>query len=121
VTSTAVRGTQSLGKLLRERHRLAVEQFEAQVAEAMQLRGNGMEPGDAADLGAFAADTEQLDMVTAALRQQVVRLQEAMDRFDAGRYGVCDRCGDRIPKARLEVMPWATHCVPCQEKADRHY
>jgi len=119
--TATVKDTRSLGEMLRERHRMAVEQFKAQVAEAMQLRGSGSEPGDVADMGALAADTEQLEMVTAALRQQVLRLQEAVDRFDAGRYGICDRCDDRIPAARLELLPWATQCVPCQERAERYH
>ena len=108
-----------VGELLRERHRVAVGQFEAQRAEAMQLRGDVFEVSDAVDAGALAADQEQLDMVAAALEQQVMRLQEAVDRFDEGRYGVCDGCGKQIPKARLEFLPWATHCVPCQERKDR--
>src|SRR5262245_25494357 len=108
-----------VGELLRERHRVAVGQFEAQLAEAMQLRGNGFEIGDIADAGAMVADCEQMDMVAAELEQHVLRLQEAMDRLDAGSYGLCDGCGKKIPKARLEFLPWATHCVPCQERKDR--
>ncbi|HEX6682136.1 MAG TPA: TraR/DksA C4-type zinc finger protein [Candidatus Limnocylindrales bacterium] len=118
--SITARSTRPLGQLLRERHQVAVDQFEVQVAEAIKLRGNGLSTGDVADLGTMVADAEELDMVTAALRQQVVKLQEAVDRFEAGNYGVCDTCEDRIPKARLEAMPWATHCVPCQERLDRH-
>ncbi|HZM76961.1 MAG TPA: TraR/DksA C4-type zinc finger protein [Candidatus Limnocylindrales bacterium] len=108
-----------VGKLLRERHRVAIGQFEAQLAEAMQLRGEGFETGDFADVGTLVSDREELEMVTAALEQQVMRLQEAVDRFDAGRFGLCDGCGKKIPKARLKFLPWATHCVPCQERKDR--
>jgi RNA polymerase-binding transcription factor len=118
--TATVKDTRSLGELLRERHRMAVEQFEAQLAEAMQLRGSSSEPGDVADLGALVADTEQMEIVTATLRQQVLRLQEAVDRFDAGRYGTCESCGNGIPQARLELLPWATQCVPCQERAERY-
>jgi DnaK suppressor protein len=119
VTITVDPAHQSLGTLLRERHRAASEQFEAQIAAAVQLRGNGFEPGDAADLGAQAADTEQMDIVTAALHQQVLQLQDALERYDAGPWGVCEHCGDPIPAERLEIRPWVTHCVPCQQLADR--
>jgi len=83
------------------------------------MRGHGFETSDVVDAGALASDCDQLDMVAAALEQQVMRLQEAVDRFDAGRYGLCVDCGKKIPKARLEFLPWATHCVPCQERKDR--
>ncbi len=108
-----------VAEVLRERHRVAVGQLNAQLAEAMQLRGNGFETGDVIDAGAMAADCEELDMVAAALEQQVMRLQEAVDRLETGRYGLCDGCGKKIPKARIEFLPWATHCVPCQERKDR--
>jgi DnaK suppressor protein len=105
--------------LLREQHRLATEQFESQTATVMALRTSGLESGDAADLGTQAAEAEQMEIISAALQQQVWRLQEAIDRFDSGRLGTCDGCGGPIPAARLEIMPWATHCVPCKERADR--
>jgi DnaK suppressor protein len=108
-----------LAAMLRERHRAATEQLESQTAAAMSLRGSGFEPGDAADLGTQAAETEQLDMVTAALQQQVLKLEDAMQRHEAGTFGKCEACAGQIPVERLEVMPWATHCVPCQQRADR--
>jgi DnaK suppressor protein len=119
MTITAEPAHQQLGTMLRERHRAATEQFESQVAAATALRGNGFESGDAADLGSQAAGNEQLDMVTAALHQQVLRLQDALDRHEAGTFGRCQGCGASIPVERLEIMPWVTHCVPCQERADR--
>ncbi len=30
-------------------------------------------------------------------------------------YGKCSNCEKQIPKKRLEVVPWAEMCVPCQE------
>ncbi|WP_374536096.1 TraR/DksA family transcriptional regulator [Micromonospora aurantiaca (nom. illeg.)] len=33
-----------------------------------------------------------------------------------GTYGVCERCGQDIPTARLEILPSARFCVPCQQR-----
>ncbi|MET8307759.1 TraR/DksA family transcriptional regulator [Micromonospora sp. NPDC005173] len=33
-----------------------------------------------------------------------------------GSYGSCESCGGDIPLARLEVLPWAWYCVPCQQR-----
>ncbi len=53
----------------------------------------------------------QLDATLASTTQQVARLRAALERVDAGTYGVCEVCGRPIPEARLEVRPEATRCV----------
>ena len=34
--------------------------------------------------------------------------------MDAGSYGVCERCCNPIPKARLKALPYAALCVACK-------
>jgi RNA polymerase-binding transcription factor DksA len=53
----------------------------------------------------------QLDATIASTSEQVARLKAALERIDAGTYGVCEVCGSAIPEARLEVRPDATRCV----------
>ncbi|WP_396641505.1 TraR/DksA family transcriptional regulator [Microbacterium sp.] len=40
-------------------------------------------------------------------------LEHARERLDAGEYGRCTRCGERIVEGRLRLRPAATKCVPC--------
>ena len=49
----------------------------------------------------------------ASLLKQV---SEALERVEEGTYGICADCNQPISAKRLEVMPWAKYCVPCQEK-----
>ncbi|GAA1860203.1 TraR/DksA family transcriptional regulator [Microbacterium koreense] len=51
-------------------------------------------------------------------RQTVSAITAALNRLDAGTYGVCIRCGTEIPPARLEAVPHAAACVPCQSRVD---
>ena len=51
-------------------------------------------------------------------RKQLTSLDEAMGKLEQGTYGVCERCGEEIGEKRLEVMPFATRCIPCQEEAE---
>jgi DnaK suppressor protein len=37
---------------------------------------------------------------------------------DPDDFGSCEDCGDEIPKARLETLPYAEFCVACQARAD---
>ena len=53
----------------------------------------------------------QLDATIVSTSEQVARLRAALERIDAGTYGVCEVCGRAIPEARLEVRPDATRCV----------
>ena len=45
-------------------------------------------------------------------------IEEAMEALDRGQYGECIRCDDDIDEKRLEVVPWATMCVRCQEEVE---
>ncbi len=58
-----------------------------------------------------------------ALREQQLthlrRIEEALNRIENGRYGICLRCGREIPPERLNVSPEAPLCVDCQEFEER--
>jgi DnaK suppressor protein len=40
----------------------------------------------------------------------------ALTRLENGSYGQCEECGSAIPIERLEILPYARHCVPCAAK-----
>jgi len=44
------------------------------------------------------------------------KVEHALRRIESGDYGICEVCGDAIPVARLEVLPYATTCVTCASK-----
>ncbi|VFU19112.1 conserved hypothetical protein [anaerobic digester metagenome] len=47
------------------------------------------------------------------------QIEEALGRIEAGRYGICLRCGQEIPPERLKAIPEAPLCVACQEFEER--
>ncbi len=46
-------------------------------------------------------------------------VQAAITRTTNGTFGVCLHCEEPIPEKRLKAVPWAAHCVICQEAIDR--
>lgn len=46
---------------------------------------------------------------------QLRLIEEALDRIEAGDYGVCLGCEEPIPAKRLQAVPWAKFCVECQQ------
>jgi len=47
---------------------------------------------------------------------QLRLIEEALDRIEAGDYGVCLGCEEPIPAKRLQAVPWAKYCVTCQQE-----
>ncbi|MGE5576138.1 MAG: TraR/DksA C4-type zinc finger protein [Syntrophothermus sp.] len=43
-------------------------------------------------------------------------VQEALDRMEAGEYGICQTCGREIELDRLDAVPYATQCASCAEE-----
>ncbi|MCM3778458.1 TraR/DksA family transcriptional regulator [Microbacterium hydrocarbonoxydans] len=67
----------------------------------------------------LSSEWSRLTGLAEAAASELRQVDEAMDRLDAGTYGLCAHCGRPIPAARLEVRPFATHCVACAEKLGR--
>jgi len=44
--------------------------------------------------------------------RELAAIDAAMQRLDAGTYGVCSLCGGSIADAALEADPTASRCVP---------
>lgn len=51
-----------------------------------------------------------------ALETDLRQVNNALERVEAGKYGICEFCGQEIPEARLTVYPEATACVKCEEQ-----
>lgn len=46
-------------------------------------------------------------------------IEEALQRMQVGTFGECVHCGGEMQPKRLEAVPWARHCIPCQEKQEQ--
>jgi DnaK suppressor protein len=47
------------------------------------------------------------------------KIDEALERIQAGTFGTCDSCDEHIELKRLEARPTATQCVSCKEESER--
>ncbi len=43
----------------------------------------------------------------------LVAVEAALERIDLGTYGECEECGQKIPKSRLQAIPYTALCVKC--------
>ena len=51
------------------------------------------------------------------LSGQLQEVESALERMNSGEYGACANCGSPISAKRLQAIPWATHCVECQDRS----
>jgi len=80
----------------------------------------GMDPKS--DLADIASDDIDRRMIEALGSQELKRLKlidAALTRIKHGKYGYCIKCNKRIPKDRLEAIPYALMCVECKSKEER--
>jgi DnaK suppressor protein len=78
---------------------------------------NGTE--DYVDYAVNSYAREFLLSLTELDRKHLLFVEEALNRIDRGEYGWCQQCGEDINVKRLEVQPWARHCVRCQELEEK--
>ncbi|MFC0007517.1 TraR/DksA family transcriptional regulator [Micromonospora siamensis] len=81
-------------------------EFAAQTARLTELTADTGDPAEAHTRSALIAAT----------RQSLAQITDALGRMADGSYGSCQRCAGRIPPERLEILPHATFCVPCQQR-----
>jgi DnaK suppressor protein len=74
---------------------------------------------DPADMAANAYTKELLVSMSANDRRLLELIDEALQRIEAGEYGDCVHCGEPVQEKRLEAVPWARHCLRCQDLQER--
>jgi len=52
-------------------------------------------------------------------RRLINKIKDALERIDAGEFGVCEECGEEISVKRLEARPETTLCIRCKEDQER--
>ncbi len=74
---------------------------------------------DLADKAANSYTKEFLFGMTNTDRTILNQIEAALKRIDGDDYGVCANCQEELQQKRLEAVPWAKHCINCQEKAEK--
>jgi DnaK suppressor protein len=74
---------------------------------------------DLADKAANSYTKEFLFGMTNTDRTILNMIDEALKRIKANEYGSCANCQEEMAQKRLEAVPWAKHCINCQEKIEQ--
>lgn len=114
------------GAFLTSQRQLLLEERSTYIssAEALKAQADSLalehEPGDVqfdeeGGEGGTANVDREIDLyLSAQARATVVEIDRALQKIEDGTYGVCENCGQTIPDARLEALPYAALCVNCK-------
>ncbi len=90
------------------------DQLRHQLDDLGLLDGTGLEfDENFADSAQVAAEQGEQRALGNQLREQLREVEHALQKLDAGSYGVCERCGNQIAEPRLEAMPSTRFCIDC--------
>ena len=66
---------------------------------------------ESADAGTATFEREKDLSIENNVRDLLQKIERALKRIEAGTYGVCDRCGKQIEKARIKALPYVDLCI----------
>lgn len=111
-------------KLLREKRAEILGDVESLKTDALDNAAGGNlsnMPLHMADVGSDSYEQEFTLGLMESERKLLEEIHEALKRIDKGVYGVCLTRGVPINRARLDIKPWASHCIEVERELERHY
>ena len=109
---------------LRARLRGDVDQMADAALKKSRSEANGdlsSMPIHMADIGSDNFEQEFTLSLMANDEGTLGHIESSLERIEDGTYGQCEECGVKIPKARLNAIPYAAFCVKCAEQMEKRY
>jgi RNA polymerase-binding protein DksA len=79
----------------------------------------GMDPKDLADVASDDIDRKMIEAIGSQELKRLKLIDAALTRISQGKYGLCVKCGKRIPQDRLAAIPYALMCIDCKTAEER--
>jgi len=116
LTKTELKAYKERLLALRSRLRGDVSQMADAALNKNRIQSNGAlssSPIHMADLGSDNFEQEFTLGLMEAEEGTLMQIEAALERIEEGTYGICEECGVKIPKKRLNALPFALMCVKC--------
>ncbi len=76
-----------------------------------ELSGDVGLDDESADAGTATFEREKDLSIEQNVLDLMQKIERALERMDAGTYGICARCGKPIEKARIRALPYVDLCI----------
>ncbi|HET9310476.1 MAG TPA: TraR/DksA C4-type zinc finger protein [Actinomycetota bacterium] len=93
------------------REQLTTIEEEAFAATQSELSGDVGLDDESADAGTATFEREKDLSIENNVRDLLAKIDRALGRIDDGSYGICERCGKPIEKARIKALPYVDLCI----------
>ncbi|MFN2267838.1 MAG: TraR/DksA C4-type zinc finger protein [Desulfonatronovibrio sp.] len=100
---------------LQQRRSLLQGMREETGASSERLSESQVEMEELAQQEKMQQELQDQDRVT---RDELYDVNMALQRIQAGTFGICQECGEEISEARLQVIPWAEKCINCASEEE---
>jgi DnaK suppressor protein len=102
-------------RLESERGELAAQlttiEDQAFAATQSDMSGDVGVDDESADAGTATFEREKELSIEQNVRDLIQKIDRALKRMDDGTYGICERCGKPIEKARIKALPYVDLCI----------
>ena len=111
----AVRSAE-LRNMLTDRRRQLQDELQSRIRDGRTDRPNDVRD----DVEVSDADAQgDIELALLHMRAETLkRIEEALVRLDAGKYGSCFECEGEIAERRLRALPFAVRCQACQKRRE---
>lgn len=114
--STRIADTSTFADALRQQRRFRLEQL-SELTAARTLRAGGTATQETA-IQQGDAQEQVARLLRAAALSALAEVDAALARIEHGVFGRCVECAQDIQLERLEILPMAALCMPCQRRRE---
>ncbi len=124
MATTSPRPVKLARKELERYRRLLTDKKNSISADLAKTRNAEEETGDdatqdIADKAVSSYTREFLYSLSDNDRNTLLLIDQALGRIEDGSFGNCLNCSTTMNEKRLNAVPWAPHCVQCQELSEK--
>ena len=119
--STALKEQDFIAKMEKSLDSLKKEIFTTLAASSEDFRQivEAADPKDLADIASDDIDRKMLEALGSQELRRLGMIDAALSRIQQGKYGICLKCGKKIPRERLEAIPYALMCIDCKKAEEK--
>ena len=103
---------------IRQKLRDQKAEFASRVSRIREHARDPLE-SDSAEQAAQLGNVAVVAALESEAVQEIAEIDAALQRLEAGTYGICITCGENISPERLEARPASTECLDCAEAAQK--
>ncbi len=93
-----------------------LDQITATSSQSIDERREGSPFGKREEEATESMELEKRLALENRLKSLLTEVERALEKLDAGTYGICDLCNMAIDPARMEALPQAILCLSCRQK-----